>query len=95
MKRRTFLQVRAEEIAAERVAAVTMAERKCLELRAMSASARIRVDDLDLLCERIMAFALGQASGLHRDGDGREVRAAVRRGMRARTSLISKAGRTA
>lgn len=68
MSRRTFAQVKADAVAAERAAAQAYAETYIVEVRGQIEKGRISAVEGDMLSRRIRAFAEGLEQGLHVDG---------------------------
>lgn len=79
MTRRTFTDVRREEIVAERGGVLTLARAHCGQIDALVERRRISAEDATHLKERLRAFADQIATGLHREGtDPAGTRAAMR-----------------
>lgn len=82
MKRRTYIQVAAEQAAAERVGVMQLAAKHRYQVGLMVPHA-LSAEDAELLGDRITTFAHQIASGMHLGGDGPEARRAVRAALRA------------
>lgn len=90
MTRRSFVQVAAQAVAAERVGIKRHAAEHRARVDRALASGRIGADEATWVKQQIEVFVGEVATGLHVEGDGPETRSAVRAALSAAGFLSRK-----